>query len=123
MFLLACAFLAGLCLAGLPQWLAFDDGIGFLDPLAIAGLAGLSALAMMLVAAGIATPMRAWLLLAPCLPLAVAAGIALAIARDAAPRDMWALEFAAALVVGVVAVLPGILAGRFARYLQNPRRS
>lgn len=112
------AFAAGLCLVGLPGWIAPYDRGGLLDPLMIAGLAGVAALAMMLIVGGIAAPLRAWAVMALCLPVSVAARVVLEMSqgRSSAP------DIAVALVVGAAVVLPGILAALLARRLQDPRR-
>jgi hypothetical protein len=118
---LAFAFVAGLFLAGLPNWIAPYNRAGLFDPLMIVGLAGLAALAMMLVVGGIASPARAWATMAQCLPLAVAARIAVERLREPASHDLWTLEIPVAILVGSLAVLPGIAAGRFVQRLQNSR--
>lgn len=112
------AFTAGLCLAGMPGWIAPRDSGGLLDPLLVAGLAGLSALAMMLVVGGIASPLRAWAVMASCLP---------AVAAVRATTQMpvvlsGAGDIGLAALVGVAVVAPGILGGWFAQRLQYPRR-
>lgn len=116
------AFIAGMCLAGLPNWLAPYNRGGLIDPLMVAGLAGLSAMAMMLVVGGIASPLRAWLTMGSCLPLAVAARVVVETARDPAGPDYWPLQIVVAIAVGAAAALPGAFAGLLSQRLQNPRR-
>ncbi|MBX3560618.1 MAG: hypothetical protein KF780_02290 [Sphingomonas sp.] len=116
------AFAAGLCLAGLPNWIAPYNSGGLIDPLMIAGLAGLSAMAMMLVVGGLAQPLLAWAMMASCLPLAVVARVVVERAGDPASHDLWLVEIAVATVAGAVAALPGALAGHLTRRLQDPRR-
>ncbi len=112
------AFAAGLCLAGMPSWMAPYNRGGLLDPLMITGLAGLSALAMMLIVGGIASPLRVWAVMAFCPP--VAASVRAAMEMPAIP--VWAGDIGLAALVGATVVAPGILAGRIAQRLQQSRR-
>lgn len=111
------AFAAGLCLAGMPGWIAPRGNAGPFDPLVIAGLAGLSALAMMLVVGAIAPPLRAWTVMALC-PPAVAA--IRAVAEMPAPL-IGAGDVGVASLVGAAVVAPGIFGGLLVQRLQRAR--
>lgn len=119
---LASVFIAGMLLTGLPGWLPPHDGGGLRDPLMIAGLAGLSALAMMLVVSGIVSPLWGCAALAPCLPLTVGVRLAFEWPLSSASPDLWTLEIGVALLAGIVALLPGICAGLLVRLMQDSRR-
>lgn len=114
---LLAAFVAGFFLVGLPHWLPPYDRYGFAEPAMISALAGLAAIAMMLVVGEVASPRRAWLTMSLCLPAAV---LARAVAEGW--RDIGPLEFLLAIVVGGAAVLPGALAGAFSLRLQSRGR-
>lgn len=112
---LAAAFLAGVFLVGLPHWMPPSDHRGFGDPSMLCALAGLAAIAMMLVVGEIAPAWRAWLVMSLCLPVAAFAGVMMA----PPSHDLWPLELAFSLGVGALAVLPGVLAGSLSRRLQQ----
>ena len=113
---LACAFVAGLFLVGLPHW---APSAKFLDLRMISALAGLAAMAMMLVVGEVASLRRAWLIMALCLPTAVLAGIAVDMTRDPASHQLWPFELVVAVILGAFAVAPGAFAGQFSQRLQN----
>ncbi|MDQ8756082.1 hypothetical protein RCO27_07545 [Sphingosinicella sp. LHD-64] len=112
---LIAAFLVGFFLVGLPHWSSSDRSQGFDDPAMIAGLAGLSMVAMMLVVGQIATVRIAWLTMSLCLPAAVAVRLAL----EASALPFWPVAIGLAAATGIAAILPGLLAGRLAQRLQS----
>lgn len=114
---LLAAFVAGFFLVGLPHWSPSYDHGGFADPAMISALAGLAAIAMMLVVGEVAPPRRAWLTMGLCLPSAELAGAITEGWRDSVP-----LEFLLAILVGAAAALPGALAGAFSLRLQSRGR-
>lgn len=113
---LACAFVAGFFLVGLPHW---APSARFLDPPMILALAGLAAMAMMLVVGEVASAPRAWLIMALCMPTAAIAGIIEDVARDPTSHHLWPFELVVALMLGGFAVAPGAFAGLFSQRLQN----
>lgn len=114
---LAAAFVAGVFLVGLPHWAAPADR-GGLDPQMIAGLAGIAALAMMLVVGQVASAPRAWVVMASCLPAAVL----IRMLGEPVSHTLWPLDLALAFAVAVAAVLPGAVAGAIAHRLQSRGR-
>ncbi len=113
-YLLPLACNAGFLLVGLPRWIA-PYNAEFPEPGMLAALAGLAAIAMMLVAARAASPRLAWLAMALCLPAATLARVIVETAADPTSHNLWPLELVFAWFVGAAAVLPGILVGAVAR--------
>lgn len=113
---LACAFVAGFFLVGLPYRAPNSDYLGV--PMMLA-LASLAAMAMMLVVGEVASPRRAWLTMALCTPAAAFAGIIADMTLDPASHHLWPFELVLALVVGALAVAPGAFAGLLSQRLQN----
>lgn len=119
---LVAAFLVGFLLTGLPHWSLPGDGVGPTDPGTMAGLAGLTVIAMMLIVGQMATPQRSWLVMALCYPAAVAAPLVIAAPTATGAHALWPLDLTFALAAGAAAVAPGILAGCYAHRLQSQAR-
>lgn len=115
-FWLACSFVAGFFLVGLPYRAPGGDYLGV--PMVLA-LASLAAMAMMLVVGEVASSRRAWFTMALCLPAVVLTRSIADVVGGEAPPELLPFELVLALLVSGVAVLPGALAGDLSQRLQN----
>lgn len=112
---LAAAFLAGVFLSGVQYWLLpyrqAELPVAVMGP----GLLALPAIAATLVATRVAAPRRVLLVMLACLPCAILLRVAVETWRDPTSHNLWPFEVVMAILVGLLAVLPGIGIGAVLR--------
>jgi len=115
--LLPLAFVAGTLLVGWPHWhLPYRQAElpgSVLGP----GLLALALIAMLLVGMRLATMRQALVTTLACLPAAVIGRVVFDVAGDPTSHNLWPFELVLAVLVGAVAVLPGIGFGLLLRRL------
>ncbi|MEO3474454.1 hypothetical protein AAFN86_21490 [Roseomonas sp. CAU 1739] len=114
-FWLTAAFIVGVFLSGMQYWLLSyrqaELPVAVMGP----GLLALPVIAAALVAARVAAPRRALVVMMSCLPCAIILRVVAETWRDPTSHNLWPFEVVMAILVGLVAVLPGVGIGVFLR--------
>ncbi len=113
--LLMVAFLSGLLLIGPPYWLLpyreAEPPAAFLGPFLLAP----ALIAALLVMVRAARMRRVIGMMAACMPTAIALRVLVEALRDPTAHNLWPFELVVGAVLGLVAVLPGIVLGLLLR--------
>lgn len=115
------AFCAACTAVGLPYWSLPYRELGLPHALIAPGLLVVFAAALLLCVGGSASIGRATLIAAVSVPAAVAARVVVEGLRDPTSHNLWPIELAIALFVGIACALPGGLSGGLLRVLRKRR--
>ena len=108
---LAGATCACFLIVGVPYWALPYARVSLPDALMGPGLLAVGVAAAALCALGAARPGRALVVLGATVPAVVLGRVVVETATDPTSHNLWPLEVVIALVVGLVATVPGVAAG------------
>lgn len=108
---LKAAFVIGVLSIGMPFWLMPYNKINVPDALYGPGLVIVFVLALLLRAAGIATFLRTWNVMAATIPSAVMARVIVECLMDPTKHNLWPLVILIAAAVGYLCTVPGVVIG------------
>lgn len=108
---LAGAACACFLILGLPYWALPYASVNLPNALMGPGLLAVGVAAAALCALGAARPGRTLVVLGATVPAVVLARVVVETATDPTSHNLWPLEVMIALVLGLVAVVPGVAAG------------
>lgn len=108
---LAAAACACFLIVGVPYWALSYAGVSLPSSLMGPGLVAVGVAAAALCALGAARPTRALVVLGSMVPAVVLARVVVETATDPTSHNLWPLEVVIALVLGLVAAVPGVAVG------------
>ena len=115
------AFVASVLVVGVPYWLVPYGKVSLPDTLAVTGLLVPAGAALVLRSCRVATFWTVASVIAASVPAAVLARVTVDCLRDPMAHNLWPLEIAIVLPLGLIGALVGAVAGGLAaRFIRPP---